>query len=299
MSLLILPVMADDSIQPSPNITFILTRNQCEGPQCAGGNYSYGIWGDSYSLNATMAGLYVVRGRIDPDSNDNYTFDIHFIDGSSITGTIEQTSIYGFLGKQTNVQVNGKNFNTSSWGITPQIHFDFGINSITGTNYLLVSKFSYSPRLEIPLTGNIAQNPIVYFKVDKSNSETFYYEFAFESAEYLNEDIYRSLPTGEDPITMLLGIIGIVWVALLFLLGPDGVFDWLFIHAGLVWIVLLVEMGMMAYYSNSSKDVFVFYQKMIKGNKSLFEFLIALAQGTLTAIKMAVDLVNPLRWIFG
>lgn len=307
--LLIAPVLAEDNTSSffSSQVTVINPKDPCNSPECLV------VSGDSSSIDISQDGYFISYGWVDTTSDDTYNIVITFSNGETLTGTIiQEPSIIEIVGHNNYLEINGKWFNSSAWlpaivdGVlysTPRIIMNYGLDVDSNEYYLIFTKTGAPARqLEIPLDFNAVNYPIESITIYTDNEGEFHYFFNLENQESIAGNVESSSYLDNllfDYIDSFIGIIGIFWAAILFLFGPDGIFDWLFIEMGIVWIFLMIETGMMAYYSLTSKNIFVFYQKMIRGNVAFFTVIVTLAQGTLQAIKAAVDLVNPIKWIFG
>ena len=87
--------------------------------------------------------------------------------------------------------------------------------------------------------------------------------------------------------TTIWTVMGLLWILL----------DWFVLKAGFIFVVLILELGMAAYYANTSKDIFVFYRRFIKGNKSMFEFFSSLFNAITQIIVNIKNIIPFLKYI--
>ena len=136
---------------------------------------------------------------------------------------------------------------------------------------------------------NPDQNPIVAMRFD--GPDRVHGTLGLVTYPGLTNATQGAINPGQDIVTKITEIGQGLWSVLLTMWA---LFDWLVLKAGIILVILLVETGMMAYYSTTSKNVFQFYTKMIRGNRALFEFISGFANAL---FQIAVNIKNTIPFL--
>ena len=291
LGVLIAPVLAaDDAVEPSDNIKEI---EAAQFPYSTSACAALDIWGDAVN-NVTYTppeGCSIDQVYFTASTDGTYSIILTRADGTTITGSVIQSR--GLLySSDHRAQIEGKWFNSTSWAArSGNLYIDQAVATNTSDFYLLGKKGWDSRRLEIPVS-NLVYNPIKQARITLAGGGTFYYTMKMISDDELGSDV--DFTKGGGVISNVLDKLTLLKDTVITIVDLGY---WLVYGLGLVWILMMAELGMAAYYANSSKDVFQFYTKMAKGNRNLFDFIIGLVN---SIIQIAVNIKNSipfLKWI--
>jgi hypothetical protein len=289
--LLLVPVLADDSIPMPRNLTTLV------GTIYGNVTEVYGS-GSSANYDSTGSGRIPIGISLFPMFQDTYHITLTFTNGEIITGELISipTPITGYP-INTYFNLDGKWFNSTYWIGAQEASMAFAVE-MGGTKYFLMGANgqSFSNRLVIPLSMNLHSDPLQKISITDDSGSGFSYKIYVEGIDEYTIDI--STHQNFAPDNDLIGQIG------KFILGVKTAIevilvlvDFLFIKGYIFLIMIQMWEGMIFYYSVKKGDVPTFWRDSIKGTIAMFEAVIRLIFLIAMALRQIIDLINPLKWI--
>jgi hypothetical protein len=286
-------VSADDSVSPSSNITSLVVSGGSLATQSTttvdiGSSIDYTVSSNENAITQTEFYL---------DSNTEYSFSFIFHDGTILSGTMNTYPTWSGIWKETDILISGKWYNTSTLGTNrPDITFNTGISLMNNETYyyLIVFSISSDRRLELPVSNSMVTNPIVRFTMSSIGGQSFTYAITETPIANLVHSVTLYQQGVSSPIDQIAAFISAIYQMMMV---GWVLIDFLIIKGYLLIIMVEIWQGMIAYYSNSSSDIFQFYKKSIKGTLGMFTFIYTTTYYIGMSLKAFVDLINPLKWL--
>ncbi len=266
LAALVLPALADDATAPTADIVEIHggAYPAPVDPECS---VVFGDIEDSITITPPT-GCSIIEVYLAPGTDGTYDLTLTRGDGSIITSSVIQSRYY-VVASDHRFEIEGKWFNSTNWVFARgDGRILWGVNSNTSAYYFLGTKGFDSRRLEIPTATGYMENPIKAVKIELAGGGPFYYSVHMRHDDDLGADMEQTI--GIQPIEVIRNYLTFGWELIQTILAFGY---WLIYGLGFLWILMVFELGMSAYYSLTSRDIFQFYKKMLKGNKDFFEFL--------------------------
>jgi hypothetical protein len=253
-------------------------------------------------FNQAADGYIISDFRIGVDPNQAGTFSVHLNDGGTvITGSFDyDVDYFGFV---ENFYISLDSANTTFGGLAPVFRTKEIIISFVVADAGTENETYYIGMTREDLSNLYANNMLLYPVSSPSDNPIVQIDITPES-EISQLKIYvtswEELAKAESNSTVVLisWITGIFWSFWDILLLLWGIFSFFFIE-NLLLMILIIEGTILAYRFNTSKNVFLALSRTASDNQRLLTGIISFVQMAVGFVWDVVNLLNPLRWVFG
>lgn len=256
-------------------------------------------------FNQAAAGFVVTYFAIEMNPGQSGIFYVHLNDGATvISGSANYGVSYaGFLENfyYTLDSANHTFTGLSSVFVTKTIKIGYMVSD-AGTDdqqyYIALSRIGVwgtdEPVLLYPVSGSPSDNPIVQVDFTPGDKVPRIYTH-INSWQEISDAEAMAEGRGNTWIDWIIELSGSFWDMLnLFW----GIFSFFFIE-NLLLMILIIEGTILAYRFNTSKNVFLALSRVASDNQRLLTGIIGFIQMIVGFVWDLVNLINPMRWIFG
>jgi hypothetical protein len=237
----------------------------------------------STTFDASPNGKAILEAYFIVPSEAQVDFTLYYGSGGSVSGYMEnhhESGIFGFAYTNSTVSINGVTKSYTYGDIVPLTEltitgyaYETGNNTVTG---FLVSSYDYGGFLGNDLAAfypvNVINNNLIY-RIDATGTDSFNMEIVEASQSTVSNAVSRSaLDAFNDWVNFSIGIASQLMGFVLMLFG---IIKFFFIDNILLVIALWIGVTM-AYSAISSKDIFGFYKKFFKFQRTLLDFIVGL-----------------------
>jgi hypothetical protein len=226
-----------------------------------------------------------------------WTTTLNYADGTTDQIYLKTFHSFPFL-QECDLSYNGQWWNSTEFieysiemGIAAQYYdnytaityINFAKGHTEGTSsYLMPVSFYNNPITSITIQGNTATGVHIFW-VDHDQLATEISKANALKATSPADIIALGLKIWDAAFKVL----GVIWLFI----------DWFVIKGNILLSIVLYELGCAAYYANKAPDIFIFFSKMMKANRSLLNFLINSVSLTIGIVQTLLNLINPLKYL--